>query len=80
MEHNLNDRLFIFAIGCLKFIRTMPNFNEYKIIKYQLGKSATSSSANYEESQAGSSGKDIKNKVRISLTEMREASYWLRIV
>lgn len=58
----------------------MPNTTEYKIIKHQLAKSATSSGANYEEAQAGSSKADFTNKVRISLREMRESNYWLRIL
>lgn len=45
-----------------------------------MGKSATSIGANYEESQAGSSKSDFKNKVRISLKEARESNYWLRII
>jgi len=36
--------------------------------------------ANYEESQAGSSKADFVNKVNIALKEMRETSYWLRII
>jgi four helix bundle protein len=43
-------------------------------------KSACSSGANYEESQGGSSKADFSNKVRISLREMRESNYWLRII
>ena len=80
MKNDLNERLFIFAVRCLKFIRILPNSAEYKIIKYQLAKSSTSSGANYEESQAGSSKPDFNNKVRISLREMRESNYWLRII
>ena len=38
-----------------------------EVVKYQLAKSATSSGANFEESQAGSSKADFNNKVRISL-------------
>jgi len=33
-----------------------------------------------EESQSGSSKADFTNKVRISLREMRESNYWLRII
>ena len=58
----------------------MSTSPEYSIIKYQLTKSATSSGANYEEAQAGSSKADFINKVRISLREMRESNYWLRIL
>ncbi|MBU2494623.1 MAG: four helix bundle protein [Bacteroidetes bacterium] len=80
MINDLNERLFNFAVNCLKFIRRLPNSAEYKVIKYQLAKSSTSSGANYEESQAGSSKADFNNKVRISLREMRESNYWLRII
>lgn len=80
MESDLSSRLFEFAIRCLKFIRKIPDSVEFKVIKYQLAKSSTSSGANYEESQAGSSKADFNNKVRISLREMRESNYWLRII
>ena len=79
MENELQNRLFHFAVRCLKFIRTLPDFSEYKVIKYQLAKSSTSSGSNYEEAQAGSSKADFNNKARISLREMRESNYWLRI-
>jgi len=45
-----------------------------------LAKSSTSSGANYEEAQGGSSKADFNNKVRISLREMRESNYWLRLI
>lgn len=79
-ENNLLERTFNFGVRCLKLLRTLPNYSEYLIIKHQLGKSSTSVGANYEESQAGSSKADFKNKVRISLKEARESNYWLRIL
>ena len=77
---DLEDRLFNFAIRTIKFLRTLPAASEYNVIKYQLTKSATSSGANYEEAQAGSSKADFINKVRIALREMRESNYWFRII
>jgi len=79
-KKDLTDRLFNFAVRCIKYIRTLPKSSEYNVIKYQLTKSVTSSGANYEESQAGSSKADFTNKVRIALREMRESNYWLRIL
>jgi four helix bundle protein len=76
----LQKRLFDFAIRTIKFLRTLSDTFEFKVIKYQLTKSCTSSGANYEEAQAGSSKADFNNKVRISLREMLESNYWLRIV
>jgi len=64
----------------LKFLKTLPSSYEINVIKVQLSKSSTSIGANYEESQAGSSKADFRNKIRISLREAREANYWLRII
>ncbi|HBX53519.1 MAG: four helix bundle protein [Bacteroidetes bacterium RIFOXYA12_FULL_35_11] len=80
MENDLMERLFVFAVRTLKFTRKLPNTTEYKIIRNQLAKSSTSSGANYEEAQGGSSKADFINKVKISLHEMRESNYWLRII
>ena len=81
METNeLNERLFNFSVRTINFLKQLPNTPEFKIIRYQLAKSSTSSGANYEEAQAGSSRADFSNKVRISLREMRGSNYWLRIL
>lgn len=80
MNNDLNDRLFSFAVNVLKFLPKLPSTPEFKVIRYQLSKSSTSSGANYEEAQAGSSKPDFNNKVRIALREMRESNYWLRII
>jgi hypothetical protein len=51
MNNDLNERLFTFAVRCLKFIKTIPDTAEYKVIKYQLAKSSTSAGANYSPRQ-----------------------------
>jgi len=71
----LSNRLFKFAVKTIKFTRTLPFNTENKIIRYQLIKSVTSTGANYEEAQAGSSRADFHNKVKISLKEMVETTY-----
>lgn len=80
MKNDLGDRLLAFAIQVIKLTRKFPSSEEYKIIKYQLIKSSTSAGANYEEAQGASSKADFNNKVHISLKEMRESNYWLRII
>lgn len=80
MNENLTERLFNFAVNVLKFLKKLPRTPEMNVIRYQLAKCSTSSGANYEEAQAGSSKPDFNNKVRISLREMRESNYWLRII
>ena len=65
-NHNdLSKRLFDFAVRVIKFLRKLSNNHEYSVIWYQLIKSSSSSGANYEESQAGTSRTDFINKVRI---------------
>lgn len=80
MNEDLNDRLFRFAVSALKFLPNLSKTPEMNVVRYQLSKSSTSSGANYEEAQAGSSKPDFNNKVRISLREMRESNYWLRLI
>ncbi|MGD8778970.1 MAG: four helix bundle protein [Ignavibacteria bacterium] len=76
---DLRNRLFEFAVKCILYLKTIKETPEIKVIIYQLSKSSTSTGANYEESQASSSKADFRNKVFISLKEMRESNYWLRI-
>jgi four helix bundle protein len=78
--NDLSERLLKFATDIILFLRKLPNSEEYLIIKRQLIKSSTSSGANYEESQGGSSRADFTNKVRISLKEMRESNFWLKVI
>nr|WP_319572093.1 four helix bundle protein [uncultured Draconibacterium sp.] len=80
MENNLQKRIFEFVTEVILFLRTLPDTQEYKVIKYQLIKAASSTGANYEEAQAASSKADFTYKTEISLKEMRESNYWLRLI
>ena len=79
-DNELGDRLFNFSVDVLRFLKSIKSTQENNILKFQLAKSATSCGANYEESQGACSSADFTNKVRISLKEIREANYWLRII
>jgi four helix bundle protein len=79
-ENDLTVRLFNFSVETIKYLRLLPNAQEYKVIKNQLTKSVTSTGANYEESQAGVSRADFHNKILIALKELRESNYWLRLI
>jgi four helix bundle protein len=79
-KNDLCERLFEFAVRVIEFLPSLPNTPENKILRSQLTRSSASSGANYEESQGGSSKRDFTNKVRISLREMRESNYWLRLI
>ena len=80
MKNDLCDRLFEFSVSSIEFLKKLPYSPENKTIRTQLSKSACSAGANYEEAQAGSSKADFTKKIRISLREMRESNYWLRII
>lgn len=79
-KNELQERLFRFAVDALKMLRKIKEGNDLKIISFQLGKSSTSSGANYEEAQAAVSRADFGYKIGTSLKEMRESNYWLRIL
>ena len=80
LKNELQERLFKFAVNVIKLIRLLPKGKEYDVISYQLIKASTSSGANYDEAQAAVSKPDFSNKIGISLKEMRESNYWIRII
>lgn len=80
MDEGLGERLFKFSVTIIQYLRKIRSTEEISVIKYQLTKAATSSGANYEEAQSASSRADFKYKMNISLREMRESNYWLRIM
>lgn len=79
-KNDLQRRLFQFAVDIILLIRKLPKGKEYDVINYQLTKASTSSGANYEEAQAAVSRPDFANKISISLREMRESNYWIRMI
>ncbi len=79
-KFDLQQRLFEFSISIVNEVRSLPSSNEYKVISYQILKSATSIGANFEEAQAAVSIADFANKVAIALKEARETNYWIRII
>ena len=79
-RNDLQKRLFQFAVNVILLIRKLPKGKDYDVISYQLVKSSTSSGANYEEGQGAVSKADFANKIGISLKEMRESNYWIRMI
>lgn len=51
MERDLAERLFNFAISVLKFLRTIKDNYESRVLKHQLVKACTSVGANYSPRQ-----------------------------
>ena len=80
MGNDLAERLLDFAAQVVKLTGMLPNFIAGKRIGDQLLRSGTSVGANYEESQAAESRNDFIHKLQISLKEIRETNYWLRLL
>ena len=78
-KNDLCERLQKFAVEVILYLRTVKNTVETMDMKRQLVKSSTSSGANYEESKGSPTKPDAKTKIGISLKEMRESNYFLRI-
>ena len=79
-KSDLRSRLFEFAAQVILLLKFLPSTPEAMTMRHQLSKASTSGGANYEESQAGSSRADFSNKIRISLREVKESNYWLRMI
>lgn len=78
--NDLQQRLFSFSVKVILLIRALPRSKEYEVLDYQLIKSASSCGANYEEAQGTVSKADFSNKIGITLKEMRESNYWIRLI
>jgi len=76
----LLDRTFYFGVNTLKFLKSLPEDQIYKVVKLQIARASGSIGANYEEAQGASSKKDFNNRINISYREARESVYWLRVL
>jgi four helix bundle protein len=79
-RNELQSRLFNFAAKVIHLVRLLPEGKDYEVISYQVIKSSSSCGANYEEAQGAVSRADFSNKVGITLKEMRESNYWIRLI
>jgi four helix bundle protein len=79
-DYNLGKRIFDFVVALLKFTPQLEKNPEINTIRNQVVRSATSTGANYEEAQAAYSKQDFCHKLSISLKEIREINYWLRLI
>ena len=76
---DLHERILDFVIETIKFLRTIPDYKECNMFRYQLSKSSSSIGANYEESQACTKN-EFKQRIAICLREARETNYWFRVI
>ncbi len=77
---DLDERLLEYAARIIKLVEALPNTLVGKRIGDQLLRAGTSVGANYEEAQGAESRSDFVHKLQISLKELRESNFWLRLL
>lgn len=70
-----------FALDTLKLCDELPfNKNSTRIISNQLGRSATSTGANYRAACVSRSDNEFYSKLSITIEEADESNYWLEVL
>ncbi len=77
---DLSGRLLDVAVRVGNVVDALPDTRLGRHIAGQLVRSGTSVAPNYEEGRAAESRRDFVHKLQISLKELRETSYWLRLI
>ncbi len=77
---DLSGRLLDFAAEIIKLVVRLNKSSVGRHIGGQLTRSGTSTGANYEEACGAESRADFIHKLQIVLKELRESSYWLRLI
>jgi four helix bundle protein len=79
--YDLRERLFQFACVVVRVVEFLHTRGPVAAaLSYQLLKCGTSAGSNYEEADDGSSDRDTLAKRKISLREMKETRYRLRLL
>ena len=76
----LEKRLFEYAVRAIAVARALPKSDIGSHIGKQMLRSGTSAGANYQEAVGSESRNDFVHKIQITLKELRETYYWLRII
>jgi four helix bundle protein len=79
-RNDLSERLLNFAAEIIKLALRLNKTAVGRHIGGQLTRSGTSAGANYEEACGAESRADFIHKLQIVLKELRESSYWLRLI
>ena len=76
----LSGRLLEFAARVGKVVDALPDTRLGRHIAGQLVRCGTSAGPNYEEGCAAESSKDFVHKLSVSLKELRESRFWIRLI
>ena len=80
MTNDIGIRLVEYGARLIKVVESLPNTLVGRHVAGQLLRSGTSAGANYEEACGAESKADFAHKLQISLKELRESNYWLRLL
>ena len=78
--NNLSDRLMNYAVSIIKMVEKIRRNFAGREIAGQLIRASTSAGANYEEACGAESRSDFIHKLQIVLKELKETTYWLRLI
>lgn len=76
----LADRLLDFAVRVGKVVDALPKRRLANHAANQLVRCGTAPGSHYEEACGAESRSDFIHKLRLALKELRESSYWLRVI
>ena len=77
---DIAERLVALAVEVVKIVDVLPDSPAGKHIAGQLLRSGTSAGANYEEARGAESKRDFLHKIGVTLKELQETRYWLRVL
>jgi four helix bundle protein len=77
---DFRERSLHFSKRVLNICEKLPKIPECDRIRGQLGASASSIGANYEEADASLTKKDLRNKLAIARKEAKETKFFLKLV
>jgi len=76
----LSQRYLLFATYIMKFEKQLCKNYSGRHIYGQLFRAGTSAGANYEEARAAESKADFIHKMQLVLKELRESSFWIKLI
>jgi four helix bundle protein len=74
------ERLLDFAVRVIKLVNVLPKTVVGRHIAGQLVRSGTSCGSNYEEARGAESRADFVHKLGITLKEIKESRFWLKVI
>jgi len=76
----MSERFMALIVGIMKLEKQLCKTYSGRHIYGQLFRSGTSCGANFEEARAAESKPDFVHKMQIVLKELRESSFWTKLI